>query len=74
MRYVKDSAMTTHHNKLMRALPVELRRCLGGCDRWMRSTHSGHRICNECKGREDHGTAHWAEWRAGEPINTQEDV
>jgi len=68
MRYVKDSDIATQHNKLMHMLPIEICRCLG-CERWFRSTDKrSHRICNECKGREDHGTAHWAEWRAGEPL------
>lgn len=41
--------LTSLENKLERARPVDLRRCLR-CDHWMRSTGADHRICNPCRG------------------------
>jgi hypothetical protein len=68
MRYVKYSDITTHYNKLTHMLPIEICRCLA-CEHWFRSTdRKCHRICNECKGREDHGTAHLADWRGGQRV------
>jgi hypothetical protein len=62
-----QSKISAEENRILQQLPISLRRCLGGCDRWMRSTGPDHRICNECSDlREREG--HFAMWRAGQPL------
>ena len=74
MSHVKDSEIASQHNKLLHMLPIEICRCLGGCDRWFRSTDKrSHRICNECKGLAEHESRIWANglayWRGGQPLD-----
>ena len=71
MIYLKDSDIAAVDNAWMQQLQISLRRCLS-CDHWMRSTGSDHRICNECKGIQEHETRVWAEkvayWRGGQQV------
>ncbi len=72
---MRDDVLTSIENKLDKQRPWAIRRCLGGCDCWMRSTGPGHRICNECKEGTEHGVAWIPLWRGGQRIIiTKEDV
>lgn len=62
-----DWQVATQDNKRARYRPIELRRCLG-CDHWMRSTSSAHRICNECRIEDEHGPVYTPAWMAGERV------
>jgi len=45
-------AVNEYHALYLKEQPTTLRRCLG-CEDWMHSTGSDHRVCNACKGEAD---------------------
>jgi hypothetical protein len=65
------SLIAAEENRKLQQFPITIRRCLGGCDLWMRSTGPDHRICNECKGKRERD-GHFAEWHAGQPIHMED--
>lgn len=65
---LRDDVLTSLENKLEKQRPVEIRRCLGGCESWMRSTGPHHRICNECKFAVERSVACIPFWRGGQRL------
>lgn len=64
----RDYVLTSLENALDKQRPWEIRRCLGACESWMRSTGPHHRICNECKEGAEHGVASIPFWRGGQRL------